>query len=305
MNFYSHLGHVDSGKSTIMGHLLFLTGVVDQREMHRYTMDSETIGKSSFRYAWVLDGQEEERERGVTIDVAVSSFETEHKIVTLLDAPGHRDFVPNMINGTAQADVAILVINSTKGEFETGMKVDGQTREHIILAKSLGISEIIVAVNKLDTEDWSEERYNFIHGDLKKTLNKCGYKDSRIRWLPCSGLEGVNLHETNQDLIPWYNGKCLLDLIDETSARVKDYDKPFRMIVSDMYKDKYQLGDTVSGKIQAGIVSSKDTVLVLPQKEYIKVKGIRYQDNMVNYSFAGQNVDIGIESEMQNLSYVL
>lgn len=175
------IGHVDSGKSTLMGHLLYQLGQVSKKTMHKYEQESKKIGKSSFAYAWVLDETEEERSRGITIDVAQTKFETDKKIIYLMDAPGHKDFIPNMITGATQADSAILVINSITGEFETGFDAGGQTREHSLLVKSLGISQIIVAVNKMDMCDWSKDRFLDICKKLGNFLVKqCGFKENDI-----------------------------------------------------------------------------------------------------------------------------
>ena len=171
------VGHVDAGKSTLMGHLLFERGDVAKKLMHKYRNESQKIGKSSFAFAWVLDQTGEERERGITMDVAHQHFETESRSINLLDAPGHKDFIPNMISGTTQADAAVLVINATPGEFESGFDSGGQTREHAILVRSLGISELIVAVNKMDTIDWEYSRFNELIGTLKTFLKLTGFRE--------------------------------------------------------------------------------------------------------------------------------
>ena len=156
------IGHVDSGKSTLMGHLLFKLGKVNQQTMHKYEKQSEELGKGSFKFAWILDEGEEERKRGVTIDLGMSYFETQNRKFVILDAPGHRDFVSNMIRGAAQADCAILVIDGDTGCFETGFEGNGVTKEHAILARSAGVIQIVVAINKLDMKQWSQERYEYI-----------------------------------------------------------------------------------------------------------------------------------------------
>lgn len=182
--------------------------------MHRYETDSKKVGKASFMYAWVLDETEEERSRGITMDVAQSRFETPNRIVTLLDAPGHKDFIPNMITGAAQADVAILVVDATKGEFETGFEAGGQTREHTMLIRSLGVSQLAVAVNKLDNVEWRAERYEEIVAKLSTFFKQTGFKEQDVTYVPCSGLTGENLTTRSQiNAFSWYKGPCLLEVI--------------------------------------------------------------------------------------------
>ncbi|KAK5982245.1 Elongation factor Tu [Trichostrongylus colubriformis] len=216
------VGHVDAGKSTLMGHLLCQLGCVDQRTLHKYKQESARSGKASFAFAWVLDETEEERSRGVTMDIAKTTFETYSKRVLLLDAPGHKDFIPNMITGASQADAAILVVNSTSGEFETGFENGGQTREHAMLLRSLGVGQLVVAVNKLDTVDWSQERFQEIEAVMKAFLSKqAGF--SKVRFVPVSGLCGENLAQRVPDDHPlrkWYNGECLIECIGTVIASI-------------------------------------------------------------------------------------
>lgn len=237
------IGHVDAGKSTLMGHMLYDLGAVPQRVMHKYEQDSKKLGKQSFMYAWVLDETGEERERGITMDVGSVRFETESKVVTLLDAPGHKDFIPNMISGATQADVALLVVDATRGEFETGFEQGGQTREHALLVRwvlsiyrnsdtlivqlksidahisplhrSLGVSQLGVVINKLDTVNWSKDRFDEIVGKLKTFLKQAGFKDTDVTYIPCSGMTGENLVKpaTGAELIAWYNGPTLINVI--------------------------------------------------------------------------------------------
>ncbi len=206
---------MDAGKSTLMGHLLYLLGFVSKKTIHRYETDSKKMGKNSFMYAWVLDETQEERTRGITMDIALSRFETPNRIVTLLDAPGHKDFIPNMITGATQADVALLVVDATKGEFETGFESGGQTREHTLLIRSLGISQLGVVINKLDNVDWSQDRYNEIVAKLSAFLKQAGFKEQDISYVPCSGLTGENLIERSKinSLCSWFSGPSLVEII--------------------------------------------------------------------------------------------
>lgn len=225
------VGHVDAGKSTLMGHLLYRLGQVSKKNMHRYETDSKKIGKASFLYAWVLDETDEERNRGITMDIAQSSFETATKSVNLLDAPGHRDFIPNMITGAAQADAALLVVDATNGEFEAGFEAGGQTREHTLLIRSLGVSQLAVVVNKLDNVNWSKQRFDEIVGKLTPFLKQAGYKDQDVTFVPCSGLTGENLNERskNPSLTAWYSGLSLVEVIGEIFG--KFYSQLFKIIV--------------------------------------------------------------------------
>lgn len=209
------IGHVDAGKSTLMGHLLCDLEQVPKRVMHKYEQESKKLGKQSFMYAWVLDETGEERARGITMDVGQSQFDTETKEVTLLDCPGHKDFIPHMITGAAQADVALLVVDSTVGEFETGFESGGQTREHALLVKSLGVNQLAVVVNKLDTVGWLKSRFDEIVSRLKTFLKQVGFKESDISYIPCSGLTGENLVNPirNEELKSWYLGPTLLTVI--------------------------------------------------------------------------------------------
>ncbi|GFT95031.1 HBS1-like protein [Trichonephila clavipes] len=287
------IGHVDAGKSTLMGHLLFDIGNVSQRNMHKFERDSKKLGKGSFMYAWVLDETPEERNRGITMDVAFSTFETTHRAVTLLDAPGHKDFIPNMITGAAQADVAILVVDSTKGEFETGFEAGGQTREHTMLIRSLGVSELAIAVNKMDNVSWSEERFQEIKTKLSTFLKQVGFKERDVTFVPCSGLTGENLVKSSEEptLKKWYSGPTLVEVIDNFHPPERPVDKPFRLCVSDVFKGATG-GLCVAGKIEAGFIKKNDKVLVMPVGEQAIVKGISADEQSLSYGFAGDHVMI-------------
>ncbi|KAK0068676.1 HBS1-like protein isoform X1 [Biomphalaria pfeifferi] len=300
------IGHVDAGKSTLMGHLLYQLGNVNKKTMHKYEQESKKIGKSSFAFAWVLDETEEERERGVTMDVAQNRFETEKKCITLLDAPGHKDFIPNMITGASQADVAILVINATRGEFETGFDAGGQTREHALLARSLGVGQIIVAVNKMDTVEWNYDRYESITKKIGQFLTKqAGFKESDICYVPCSGLIGENLTKpsTEPKLTSWYkSGITLLQQIENLKPPVRPIDKPFRLHVSDVFKG-VGTGFNVAGRVGAGYVQSGDKILIMPLGNCATVKNIYIDDVADNFAFAGDHVNLTLSGvDMSNVS---
>lgn len=297
------IGHVDAGKSTLMGHVLYQLGEVSQRLMHKYEQESRKVGKGSFAFAWVLDETEEERARGVTIDIGQTKFETQKKLVTLLDAPGHKDFIPNMITGTAQADVAILVVNATKGEFETGFESGGQTREHAILARSLGVAQLIVAVNKMDTVDWSASRYDDITKKLGQFLKQVGFKESDMSFIPCSGLSGVNLtgKVTDPKLQSWYTGSTLVEQIDKFKTVTRPVDKPFRLCVGDIFKGMGS-GFSVTGRIVSGSVQTGDRLVVQPSGETVTVKGIGINESSVTCAFAGDHVTLTITGmDMTNI----
>lgn len=286
------IGHVDAGKSTLMGHLLYRLGCVQKKQMHKYEQESKKLGKASFMYAWVLDETSEERNRGITMDVAQAKFETPNRSIVLLDAPGHRDFIPNMITGAAQADVAILVVDATRGEFETGFETGGQTREHTLLVRSLGVSQLAVAINKLDNVSWDEGRYNEITAKLRSFLRQAGYRESDFTFVPCSGLTGENLTtkpESGSPLTKWYMGPCLVDVIDSFKPPERPVSKPFRLCVSDVFKGQGS-GFCVSGRIDAGCVANGDKVLVMPAAEQGTVKGITIDELSTTQAFAGDQV---------------
>merc|ERR1719186_1453785 len=287
------VGHVDSGKSTLMGHLLFKLGNVSQKIMHKYEKESKKVGKQSFMYAWVLDETEEERNRGITMDVGTNNFETEHRIVTLLDAPGHKDFIPNMISGAYQADVAVLVVNSTTGEFEAGFESGGQTREHALLVRSLGVGQLTVAVNKLDTVDWDQGRFLAIKEKLRLFLTKqAGFREADLTFIPCSGLTGENLTlpPRTELLSSWYQGVTLMHSIDNMRTPTRAMDKPFRLSVSDIFRAQSGSGFSVAGRVEAGVVMKDDRVLISPLNEVCTVKSVLVEQMDGLTGFAGDHV---------------
>jgi elongation factor 1 alpha-like protein len=293
------IGHVDAGKSTINGHLLLLTGRIDQRVVHKHERDAKAAGKGSFALAWALDEHDEERARGVTITVGINYFETARRHVTLLDAPGHRDFVPNMICGTAQADFAILVLDAAVGQFEVGFSSDGQTKEHALLARSLGACHLIVAINKMDSIGWQRERYDAIRDAVTPFLKATGFRNEQVTFLPCSGLTGANLSKRVAGAEPaaaWYTGPTLLEAIDAVTLPDRDaaeLTKPLRFSVTDVYRSQ-ALGLAAGGRVESGVVMVGDRVLVAPLNEMATVKAIHQREKAVQMARVGENVDLGL-----------
>ncbi|XP_033931300.1 HBS1-like protein isoform X1 [Pseudochaenichthys georgianus] len=289
------IGHVDAGKSTLMGHLLYLLGNVNQRTMHKYEQESKKAGKASFAYAWVLDETGEERDRGVTMDVGMTKFETDSKVVTLMDAPGHKDFIPNMITGAAQADVAVLVVDASRGEFEAGFEAGGQTREHALLVRSLGVTQLAVAVNKMDQVNWQQQRFQDITSKLGHFLKQAGFKDSDVYYIPSSGLSGENLttRSSVSELTSWYSGPSLMQQIDAFKAPQRSVEKPFRLCVSDVFKDQGS-GFCVTGKIEAGYIQTGERILAMPPNETCTVKGITLHDEPLDWAAAGDHVSLTV-----------
>ncbi|CAG0920627.1 unnamed protein product [Notodromas monacha] len=305
------IGHVDAGKSTLMGHLLFKMGQVNQKTMHKYEQESKKVGKQSFAFAWVLDETGEERTRGITMDVGLSKFETKTKSVTLLDAPGHKDFIPNMITGASQADVALLVVDATRGEFETGFESGGQTREHALLARSLGVLQMGVVVNKLDNEGWSKQRFEEISHKISAFLTKhVGLRDADVVYIPCSGLTGENLISppTNDALKSWYSGPCLVDVIEKFRPPERPVSKPLRLSVTDVFKGVSSLVN-VSGKVECGFVQAGERLLIMPQAEQCILKAVACENASSGMTaFAGDQVVAslaGIEAQNVSLGSVL
>ena len=283
------IGHVDAGKSTLMGRLLYDLKVVDQRTLDKYRKESERLGKGSFALAWVLDQGTEERNRGVTIDIAMNKFETENTSFTILDAPGHRDFIPNMIAGASQADFAVLVIDASTGNFESGLK--GQTKEHALLVRSMGVQRIVVAINKLDTVQWSQDRFDEISQQVSAFLTSAGFLSKNVAFVPCAGLTGDNIvRKADDPKAFWYTGLPLISLLEFSEPVTRALGKPLRLTIDDIFRGGVQNPLSVSGRLDAGNVQIGDVVLVVPAKETATVKGLEVDSEPADWAVAGQNV---------------
>ncbi|EIW70184.1 hypothetical protein TREMEDRAFT_71549 [Tremella mesenterica DSM 1558] len=289
------VGHVDAGKSTLMGRLLYDIGELSEKEKTANERGSKRVGKSSFAFAWGLDALGDERDRGVTIDIATTHFSTPHRNITLLDAPGHRDFIPAMISGAAQADVALLVVDGSPGEFEAGFERGGQTREHAWLVRSLGVKEIVVGVNKMDLVDWSQDRYDEIVDSLKPFLVSAGFTASKTVFLPLAAMEGTNVLVNEDPLLKaWYDGPTLIDTLDKAEVPARPYESPLRIPVSNVFKGQTAIasGVAVSGRLCSGVVQVGDRLRAIPGDEVGSVRTIEVDDESAPYATAGQNVTL-------------
>ena len=289
------IGHVDHGKSTTMGHLLYDIGAVDEKTMEALTAESLKTGMGdTFKYAYVLDRLKEERERGVTIDLAYQKFETKKYYFTLIDCPGHRDFIKNMITGTSQADCAVLVVSAKKGEFEAGIGPGGQTREHAYLAKTLGVNQILVAINKMDdpTVNFSKERYEECRKELESLLKVVGYDVSKTDFIPISGWTGDNLTKPS-DKMPWYKGPTLFEALDKFEVPPKPIDKPLRIPVQDVYSIT-GVGTVPVGRVETGVLKEGDTIVFMPPNIKGEVKSIEMHHVRIPKAIPGDNIGFNV-----------
>ncbi|RKO92179.1 translation elongation factor 1a [Blyttiomyces helicus] len=300
------IGHVDSGKSTTTGHLIYKCGGIDKRTIEKFEKEAADMGKGSFKYAWVLDKLKAERERGITIDIALWKFETPKYYVTVIDAPGHRDFIKNMITGTSQADCAILIIAGGVGEFEAGISKDGQTREHALLAFTLGVRQLIVAVNKMDTNKWSEDRFNEICKEVNTFIKKVGYNPKAVSMVPISGWHGDNMLEASTNM-PWYKGwtkeskagtvtgKTLLQAIDAIEPPTRPTDKPLRLPLQDVYKIG-GIGTVPVGRVETGIIRPGMVVTFAPANLSTEVKSVEMHHESLPEGVPGDNVGFNVKN---------
>ncbi len=295
------MGHVDHGKSTLTGHLLFDAGYIDQKTIEQYAKESEKTGAGdTFKYAWVLDTIKEERERGVTIDLSFQKFETPKNFYTIIDAPGHRDFIKNMITGASQADVAILVVSGKKGEFEVAVGPGGQAREHAYLARTLGVKNLVVAINKMDdqTVKYSEERYKECRKELEGLLKTVGFDVTKIPFVPTSGWLGDNLSKKSTNT-PWYKGITIFDALNEFKPPVKPLDKPLRVPIQDVYTIT-GVGTVPVGRVETGIVKDGDKVIFNPSGKLGEVKSIETHHVRMQKAETGDNIGFNIRGVAKN-----
>jgi elongation factor 1-alpha len=287
-------GHVDHGKSTMMGHLLYLIGAVDDKTLKEYEEQAKALGKETFKFAWVLDRLKEERERGLTIDLCYMKFETDKYFFTLIDAPGHRDFIKNMITGASQADCAILVVSAKQGEYEAGIGPQGQTREHAFLLKTLGVNQLIVAVNKMDdpSVNWSQARFNEVKSGIERLLRLAGYDVSKIPIIPVSAWTGDNLVKPS-DKMPWYKGLTLFKALDIFEVPPKPIDKPLRLPIQDVYSIS-GVGTVPVGRVETGVLREGDRVIFAPSGKVGEVRSIETHHVRIKEALPGDNIGFNV-----------
>ncbi|EWC46449.1 hypothetical protein DRE_04392 [Drechslerella stenobrocha 248] len=304
------IGHVDAGKSSLGGAILYATGMVDERTMDKFKKDAKDAGRESWYLSWALDLTKEERAKGKTVEVGRAFFETEKRKYSILDAPGHKTFVPSMIGGASQADVGILVISARKGEYETGFEKGGQTREHAVLAKTQGVNKLVVVVNKMDepTVEWSKERFEECTVKLLQFLRATGYNPKTdVFCMPVSALTGQGLKvRVDKKLCPWYDGPSLLEYLDNMQGLERKVNAPFMMPVSGKYKD---MGTMAEGKIESGVIKKGSPILMMPGRVQVEVTAIYSEsDEELPHAMCGDQVRLrlrGVEEEDILPGYVL
>lgn len=275
------IGHVDHGKSTLVGRLLLDAGAISPHVIEKFKKEAEAKGKGSFEFAWVMDSLKEERERGVTIDIAHQRFDTDKYYFTIVDCPGHRDFIKNMITGASQADAAVLVVAAPDG-------VMAQTREHVFLSRTLGINQLIIAVNKIDASDYSEERFNEVKDEVSKLLGMVGYKVDEIPFIPVSAFLGDNVVERGDNL-PWYKGPTILQSLDDLKEPEKPTKLPLRLPVQDVYTIS-GVGTVPVGRVETGVIKKGDTIIFEPAGITGEVKSIEMHHEEYEEALPGDNI---------------
>ncbi|KWU41026.1 hypothetical protein RHOSPDRAFT_23753, partial [Rhodotorula sp. JG-1b] len=304
------IGHVDAGKSTMGGNILYLCGMVDKRTLEKYEREAKEAGRESWYLSWALDSTSQEREKGKTVEVGRAYFETDTRRYTILDAPGHKSFVPSMISGAAQADVAVLVISARKGEFETGFEKGGQTREHAMLVKTAGVQKLVVVVNKMDdpTVNWDKERYDEIVGKLSPFLKGTGYNlKTDVTFIPVSGFTGANIKvAVDRKIAPWVEGEPLLTFLDQMPLLDRKTNAPLMVPISEKYSD---MGCVVVGKLESGKVRKNQDLLLMPNKTPVQATAIYNEmEEEVPLALSGDNVRIrlrGVEDTDINVGFML
>jgi len=279
------IGHVDHGKSTAIGRLLYEVGEIPEHIIEKYRKEAQEKGKATFEFAWVMDRLKEERERGLTIDVAHRKFQTDKYYITIVDCPGHRDFIKNMITGASQADAAVLVMDVVE-------KVQPQTREHIFLARTLGINQLIVLINKMDRVNYDKKEYEAAKEALSKLLKGVGYKVEEIPFIPASAYYGDNITKKSQKM-PWYNGPTLFEAFNLLKPPQKLIDKPLRIPIQDVYSIS-GVGTVPVGRVESGVLRVGDKVVFEPAGVSGEVKSIEMHHEPIQEAYPGDNIGFNV-----------
>ncbi|MFH1390721.1 MAG: translation elongation factor EF-1 subunit alpha [Candidatus Diapherotrites archaeon] len=279
------IGHVDHGKSTTVGRLLYDTGALPEQEYRKLKQEAEARGKGTFAFAYAMDNLKEERERGVTIDVAYKKFIAQKNQFTIIDAPGHRDFVKNMITGTSQADAGVLVVACKEGP-------QPQTKEHAFLAQVMGLKQLVVAINKMDEVSYDEAKFKAVQNEMKKLLTGIGYKDDQVNYVPISAWEGENVAKSTGKMA-WYKGKTLVDTLDDLKAPSLPTDKPLRLPIQDVYNIK-GVGSVPVGRVETGILKPGDKIVVMPSGKTGEVKSVEAHHEQLPQAIPGDNIGFNV-----------
>lgn len=284
-----------------MGRLLYDLKVVDQRTLEKLRKEAEQIGKSSFAQAWLMDETTDERARGVTVDFATKHFETQQTRFTILDAPGHQDFIPNMIAGASQADFAVLVIDASTNSFESGLR--GQTKEHALLVRSMGVQQLIVVVNKMDMANWSQQRFEEIQHQMSAFLLQAGFQAKNLTFIPCAGLTGENVVlPPKPGEAPWYTGPTLVESLDSQDASKRAIEAPLRMTVSDVFRGGTNNALSITGRIDSGSLQTGEQIIIMPSSEKASIRGLEADNDTAEWAVAGQIATLHItEIDAQHL----
>ncbi len=285
------IGHIDHGKSTLVGRLMFETGAIPAHLIEKYKAEARQKGKESFAFAWVMDSLKEERERGITIDIAHKRFDTDKYYFTVVDCPGHRDFVKNMITGASQADAAILVVAAPDG-------VMAQTKEHVFLSRTLGINQLIIAVNKMDAAKYSQERYEQVKKDVGQLLGMVGFKASDIPFIPTSAFEGDNISNSSSNT-PWYNGPTILEALNDIKEPEKADKLPLRVPVQDAYTIS-GIGTVPVGRVETGVMKKGQNVTFNPSGAGGEVKSIEMHHEEIPEATPGDNIGWSVRGVGKN-----
>ena len=291
------LGHVDAGKSTLGGSILYATGMVDERTMDKYKREAKELGRESWYISWALDQTKEERSKGITVEVGRGFFETERRRYSILDAPGHKNYVPNMVQGASQADVGVLVISARKGEYEAGFEKGGQSREHAVLAKTQGVNKLVVVVNKMDdpTVEWSEDRYKECTTKLTQFLKGLGYNPKTdLTFMPIAAQQTLGIKErVPKSVASWVDSPSLLEYLDSMQTLERKINAPFMMPIAAKYRD---MGTLIEGKVEAGVIRKEQKYLMMPNKAEIQISALYGEtEDEIQAAACGEQVRIRIK----------